>query len=203
MTTIWNFPSGARGLRAVWLCEAMGLPYKVESVTYPPSEAYKALNPIGSVPFLQDGDIGINESVAIMIYIVGKYGPTPLAPAPDDPRYARVLQMTVFAEATIMAAMNPLMGAHFAAPENEKRNWSVVAAEQQLAAAFDYAIGILGDGPFFAGAEFTMADIAMSTAFGIYRGVLRGKLPAPLAAFQDRIGDRPAYPRARERNGRR
>ena len=54
MITIHNFPRGARGVRVFWTCEEMGLPYARAVVTYPPSPEYLALNPLGSVPFLED-----------------------------------------------------------------------------------------------------------------------------------------------------
>jgi glutathione S-transferase len=121
MIAIYDFAGGARGLRVIWQCEEMGLPYRVEAVSFPPSAAYRALNPLGTVPFLEDaGGVAINESVAIMLYLAQQYGPIPLLPATGDPRLARVLQLKVLAEATIGAGMNPLLAARFAAPEAEK-----------------------------------------------------------------------------------
>jgi glutathione S-transferase len=122
MIRIYDFARGARGLRVVWQCEEMGLPYRFETVSFPPSAAYRALNPLGSVPFLQDdAGVAINESIAMMLYLAQKYGPTPLLPGNDDPTLGRVLQMTVFGEAAIGAQMNSLLAAHFAAPEADKR----------------------------------------------------------------------------------
>jgi glutathione S-transferase len=126
MIRIHDFARGARGLRVGWQCEEMGLPYRFETVSFPPSAAYRALNPLGSVPFLQDdAGVAINESIAMMLYLAQRYGPTPLLPGKDDPTLGRVLQMTVFGEAAIGAEMNSLLAAHFAAPEADKRNWSV------------------------------------------------------------------------------
>ncbi|WP_437661754.1 glutathione S-transferase family protein [Sorangium sp. So ce1182] len=200
MIKIYNFLRGARGLRAMWQCEEMGLPYEVEAVSYPPSEAYRALNPLGSVPFLEDeGGVAINESVAMMLYLAQKYGPTPLLPGKDDPALARVLQMTVFGEATIGAGLNPLMAAHFGAPEADKRNWSVRWQEARAEESARFVADMLGDGPFIAGAELTLADICLSTAFGMWRGALGKTLPDRLAAYHERVAARPAYQRARAR----
>jgi glutathione S-transferase len=197
MITIYNFPRGGRGLRLMWQCEEMGLPYQIEKVTFPPSAAYLALNPVGSVPFLRDGDVAINESVAIMFYLAQKYGPTPLLPAKDDPALARVLQLTVFSEATIGAMLNTLMAAHFAAPEGDKRNWSVRGQEERTQQALAYVEQLLGDQPYLAGGTLTLADIAIVTALGIRQGAL-GQAPSPkLAAYRDRLMERPAYRRAK------
>ena len=197
MIKIHNFPRGARGLRAMWVCEEMGLPYQAVKVTFPPSEAYLKLNAMGAVPFLEDGDVAINESVAIMLYLAQKYGPTPLLPEKSDPAFARVLQMTVFSEATIGGGLNALMDAHFGAPDADKRNWSVRTLEGRVEKALNYVEGILGDEPYLAGKNFTLADIAISTALGIRQGALGQATPPKLAAYRDRLAERPAYSRAR------
>jgi glutathione S-transferase len=194
---IYNFARGARGLRVIWLCEEMGLPYQVETVSFPTSEAYRALNPLGSVPFLQDeGGVAINESIAIVLYLAQKYGPTSLLPNSDDPALARVLQMTVFTEATIGGGMNTLMAAHFGAPEADKRNWSVLGLEAHVEQAIRYVTDMLGDEPCLAGSRFTLADICLSTTLGIWRGALGKVLPDKLVAYRERLAARPAYQRA-------
>ncbi len=77
---------------------------------------------LGSVPFLEDQDgVAINESVAMMLYLAQKYGPTPLLPDSDHPRFARVLQMTVFGETAIGMSINPIVEARFLAPDDDKR----------------------------------------------------------------------------------
>lgn len=197
MIKIHNFPRGARGLRAMWVCEEMGLPYQVEKVTFPPSEAYRNLNPMGSVPFLEDGSVAINESVAIILYLAQKYGPTPLLPETHDPAFGRVLQMVVFSEAAIGAGLNTLMAAHFGAPEADKRNWSVRGTEERMEQALRYVEQILSDQPYLAGANFTLADIAISTALGIRQGALGQAPSAKLAAYREQLAARPAYQRAR------
>ena len=197
MIRVHNFARGARGLRVFWLCEEMGLPYQVATVSFPQSSAYLALNPLGSVPFLEDeGGLAINESIAIMLYLAQKYGPTPLLPDDDAARLARVLQMTVFGEATIGAGMNPLLAARFVAPEADKRNWSVRSQESRVEQAIRFVVDVLGAGPFLAGAELTLADISVSCALGIWQGALDKPIPDELVAYRERLAARPAYQRA-------
>src|SRR6201986_3537983 len=102
----------------------MGLPYEVERVSFPPSDAYRQRNPMGTVPFLADDDAAITESIAMMFYLAQAYGPTPLLPLRDPERMARVMELAVFAEATFGAGLNMLMAAHFAAPADHKDHWS-------------------------------------------------------------------------------
>ena len=197
MITIYNFPRGARGIRAFWVCEEMGLAYRTEAVSYPTSAEYRALNPIGSVPFLTDDHgTAINESVAMMLYLAERYGPTPLLPAKTDPAFARVLQMTVFGETTLGAFMNPLMMAKFAAPEGQKVSWVTEALEDRLDGALNFVTGVLGSNAYLAGGTFTLADISVSTALDMWTGALGQEVPAALKAWQARVKARPSYARA-------
>jgi glutathione S-transferase len=198
MIRISNFTHGARGVRIFWLCEEMGLPYQVEAMPFPVPDSYRAMHPLATVPFLEDeGGVAMSESVAMLLYLAQRYGPTPLLPTQDPRALARVMQMTVFAEATLGARMNPLMEAHFGAPEADKRNWSVRGLEARVERALDYVADMLeAEGPYLAGPEFSLADIAIGTTFGIWRGALGKALPDGLAAYQERLKERPAYQRA-------
>ncbi|WP_395647236.1 glutathione S-transferase family protein [Terricaulis sp.] len=202
MLTIHTFARGARGLRVMWLCEEMGLPYQVVVVPAPADETYRALNPLGSVPFLTDDNgVAINESVAMLLYIAQRQGPTPLLPANDDPLLARVLQMAVYSEASL-GGLNPLIETLFTAPEQDKRNFTVLAIERRLEGALAYLEQLLGAGPFLCGERFTVADIAISTSLGMWRGALGKSLSEPLAAYQGRLAERPAQIRARDKQKR-
>src|SRR5258706_14252469 len=89
---IYNFPAPTRALRPIWLCEEMKLPYEVEMVARPTGQDYRARYPIGSVPFLEDeGGVAIGESVARLLYLAQKYGPTRLLPTGQDRQFAQVL----------------------------------------------------------------------------------------------------------------
>jgi glutathione S-transferase len=200
MIRIHNFARGLRGLRVMWLCEELGLAYQVAAVSFPPSAAYRTLHPLGSVPFLEDDDgVAISESIAMLLYLRHRYGPTPLLPVQDAPRLARVLQMAELGEATIASGINPLLVARFTAPEAQRRNWSVHSQEQRIAAAVDYAAGQLGGQAFFAGDALTLADISMSPALSLWSGVCGQTLPENLRTFQERVTARAAYQRARGR----
>lgn len=197
MITIHNFARGARGVRVFWVCEEMGLAYRTAAVTYPPSAAYLARNPLGTVPFLEDeGGVAIAESVAMMLYLAERYGPTPLLPAKSDPSYARVLHLTIFGEATLGAAMNPLMMARFSAPDADKRNWSVTAGEARVEQAVGFVATLLDGKPYLAGDAFTLADISVGTALDMWKGALGKPIPDALFPWRERIQARAAYGRA-------
>lgn len=202
MIRIHNFARGARGVRVFWLCEEMGLPYETATVTYPPSAEYLALNPLGSVPFLEDeGGVAINESIAMLLYVAQKYGPTPLLPASDDPALARVLQLTVFGEASIGASLNPLLMAKFGAPEAEKRPWLVRVLESRVEQFLGYVADQLGGRPYLVGSQLSLADISVGCALGIWTGALQLPLPDKLVEYRARLAERPAYQRAQKAQG--
>jgi len=196
MITLYNFPRGARGLRVAWLCEEMGLAYDVHKLGFPTDAAYRQLNPLGSVPFLVDGDVQINESTAMLLYLAERYGPTPFLPERTSPRFARVVQMTVFSEATLGAGLNVLMEARFGAPEADKDNWSVRAQGNRTDHALAFIEHILGAQEFLTGDGPTIADIAIATALGMRQGALGQAPSARLAAYRERTVARPAYARA-------
>lgn len=197
MITIYNFAGGARGLRVAWQCEEMGLAYTPVSLPYPTPADYRAKYPPGSVPFLEDeGGVGLGESVAIMLYLAERYGPTPLLPR-EPVALARTLQFAVFAESAIGGTMNALMAAKFGAPEADKTNWSVRLGEASVAAGLAYVAAELGDRRFLVGDDITLADIAIAPALGIWKAALGGEIPAPLDAWRTRLAERPAYQRAR------
>jgi glutathione S-transferase len=198
MITIWNFSRGVRGVRIVWQCEEMGLAYEAKAFEYPPPPEYRAKYSPGSVPFVEDeGGVGLGESVAQMLYLAQRYGPTPLLPA-EPAAMARVLQLTVAAEASMGGVMNPLMGTKFAAPADKQDNWTNSFCEARVADALGYAESLLGERAFFVGEGLTLADIAVSTGLGMWSGALGKAVPPRLAAHRERMMARPAYQRARD-----
>src|SRR5262249_45139092 len=145
--------------------------------------------------------VAINESPAMMLYLAERYGPTPLLPAKNDPRLARVLQMTVFGESALGAPINMLLAAHFMAPDAEKKNWSARGADQRAEQAIAYVEFVLGDQPYLAGDQFTLADISVSTALGMWKGALGRSMSDKLSSWRDRLAARSAYQRASAKQG--
>ena len=200
MLKIHNFARGARGLRVIWLCEEMGLDYRVENHSFPVPAAFRALNPLGTVPFLEDdGGVAINESIAILLYIAHSYGPTSLLPASDPVLLGRCLQLTLFGETELGMNLNPLIAARFLAGEGDKRNWSVIGLEHRVERALAYLHTLLGDRAFLVGDSLSLADISVSCGLAIWQGALGGAPARELATYQDRLRARAAYQRAQAR----
>jgi glutathione S-transferase len=78
----------ARSFRALWALEELGLHYELTVMPFPPryrAKEYMAVNPLGTIPALVDGETFMTESAAIVQYLVTRYGPSDLAVGPDDP----------------------------------------------------------------------------------------------------------------------
>jgi glutathione S-transferase len=77
-----------RGFRVIWLLEEMGLTYRLRPVDLMAGvendPEFLAINPAGFIPAIRDGEITMVESIAIMEYLMARYGPTPLAPGSHD-----------------------------------------------------------------------------------------------------------------------
>ena len=197
MLKIYNFFPNGRGLRVSWLCEEMGLPYSLVPIPCPAPAEYRRLNPLGTVPFLQDSDgVAISESIAMMLYIVKRYGPSALLPEDEPAIFARVLQMTELGEATLGAGLNPLVGARYFAPAADKRSWSVRNLEGRAERVLELVRDTLSSRPFIVGNSFTIADISVSFALGMWCNQLGKQLPPSLTAYYGAMTSRPAYRRA-------
>lgn len=187
--------------RIVWLCEELEIPYRLERyardpVTQLAPPAYKALHPLGTAPIITDGDLVLPESGAIIEYVIRKYGHDRLTIPPENPDFADYIFWFHFANGSMMPNMmiNLVVGMIGAGDDNP--------VVQSLKARNDSAFALiekrLGTVPYFAGAEFTAADIIMLfplTTMRSFASIDLSRFPN-LRAYLQRIGERPAYRRA-------
>lgn len=200
MLKIFHAPR-TRSHRIVWLCEEMGVPYEIAAVKFgDPSPELLAVNPLRSLPAMQDGAVTMIESIAIMLYIIGKYGPTDLELKPSDPDYARFLQFLLFGEAGLAMYGNPLVAAKFWAPEDQRANWTSEYLKSTLAKRLAFVENHLGDAQYIVGHRFTAADISVGYTIGIAGFAADIELSPKLLAYHDRLKARAAYQRAVSRS---
>jgi len=94
----------ARSFRPLWALEELGLDYELVVMPFPPryrAKEYMAVNPLGTIPALVDGETFMTESAAIVQYLVTRYGPSELAVEAADPAYGAWLNGLHFGEATL------------------------------------------------------------------------------------------------------
>ena len=193
----------SRSLRVTWLLEEMGIPYHLRFVNLVSAEAdteFQAANPAGFIPVLQDGKVSMVESIAIMEYLMARYGPTPLCPAVDDPAYPAYQQFLHLGEAGLAASIYFVGGARHFAPEAERNNWSAGQALRVFESRLGLVTRQLASSPYVAGAAFTAADISVVYALGLatrFGGVVLGEAEQ---AYVARATGRNAYKAALEKS---
>jgi glutathione S-transferase len=196
MLKIYHTPR-TRSHRVVWLCEEMGAPYEAVIEQFgSPSEDFLDANPLRSLPALRDGDVTMIESVAMMMYIMGKYGPTELEMKANERDYARYLQFLMFGEAGMAMYGNPLVATKFLCPEEQRDNWTVGYLKGALKQRMAFVEQHLGDAPFIIGERFTAADISVGYSLGMTKFAADLELSPKLSAYTARLSERPAFQRA-------
>ena len=202
MITVWGGQT-SRSIRAVWVLEEMGLPYSVPHVDMLAADkhpAWLAVNPGDFLPAIQDSDVTMVESVAIMEYLMGRYGPTPLQPPPNDPAFAAYQQFLHMGEAGLATLiMVPLVSA-FIAPEVERDNWGVRWARECVERRLLLVRRQLAAAPYIAGERFTAADISVTYALNLGANHAGFVLSDAEQAYLARTTGRCAYRRAFDRS---
>jgi glutathione S-transferase len=211
--------NNSRSQRILWLLEELGLAYEIKKYQRDPKTMLappelRAVHPLGKSPVISDGDVVVAESGAIVEYLTGRHAGNGLAPAAGTPERLHYTYFLHYAEGSLMP---PLLlklvfdrvangpAPFFVRPiaraiANKVRDSFVLP---QIRTHLAFLEGELGKRTWFAGSEFSAADIQMSFPLeaAAARGGLDGQYPN-LVAFLERIHARPAYRRALERGGK-
>ncbi|HJV61973.1 MAG TPA: glutathione S-transferase [Albitalea sp.] len=209
--------NNSRSQRVLWLLEELGLPYEIKRYQREKSglapKSLEAVHPLGKSPVITEDGLTLAESGAILEYLVERHGHGRLAPAAGTPERLRYRYWMHYAEGSAMPPL--LMKLIFDRIESGPMPFFVkpiakgIAAKvkagfitPQLTRHLDFMESSLKDGPWFAGADFSAADIQMS--FPIEAAAARAGLDASrprLMDFLARIHARPAYQRALQQGG--
>jgi glutathione S-transferase len=199
MITLYHC-TAARSFRPLWALEELGLAYDLKMLPFPPrafAKQYLALNPLGTIPLLIDGDTRMTESAAVLQYLVTRHGPTPLAVGIDEPGYGAYLNWLHFGEATLTFPQTLVL--RYGKLEPEERRSPQVAT--------DYAkwffgrlraveAAITGNETLCAG-RFTVADISVGYALLLAERIGLAKDFGPaVAAYWQRLQARAGFRRA-------
>ena len=211
--------NNSRSQRILWLLEELGLPYEVvryqrDAKTMLAPRELRAVHPLGKSPVITDDDITVAESGAIVEYLIDRYGQGRLQPASGTPERLRYTYWLHFAEGSAMPPLlmklvfsflpkSPALPA-LLRPLVRKISQGAQKGfiDPQIVQHLDYLEGELSRSEWFAGNDFTAADVQMS--FPIEAAAARGGLDATwpkVSAFLQRIQARPAYQRALEQGG--
>lgn len=192
---------GARSLRPLWALEEMELPYRPILLPFPPrvlDKSYLDINPLGTIPFLVDGDVRMTESSAICLYLATRYGPTPLALTSDEPDFALFLNWLFFSDATLTFPQSIVL--RYRQLETPERRAEQPAAdyEKWFFGRLRAVEAALENREWLCGGRFTIADIAI--AYSLYLadeivGLGSGFGPN-VRAYLERACARPGFARA-------
>jgi glutathione S-transferase len=210
--------NNSRSQRVLWLLEELGVAYEVKryerdakTLLAPPE--LLAVHPLGKSPVIVDGSVTVAESGAVIEYLVDRYGGGRLIPPAGTPERLRYTYWLHYAEGSAMPPL--LLKLVFDRVANNPAPWPVSAIARRIAGTvtgafigpqlkrhLDYMEAELAAHSWFAGGEFTAADVQMS--FPLEAAAARAGLDSGrprLMAFLDRIHARAAYRRALERGG--
>jgi len=198
MSVVLHHHPRTRASSVVWMLEEVGCDYTLEYVELQQGEhkreAFKALNTMGKVPTLVDGDAVVTEVAAIGMYLADKYAPGRLAPALDAPERGTYLRWICYGPAVIEPGCMAKAANWDFKPQSA--GWGTY---EEMLATIDTAIG---DGPYLLGDTFSMADMLFggTVAWMMMFGMLPKK-PA-WEAYVARLEARPARKKSREINDR-
>lgn len=195
MIKLYHHPY-SRAAGSLWALEEIGQPYELVFVDImkggQKAPEILAINPMGKLPTLTDGEAIVTEAAAICLYLADRYAPGKLAPALDDPRRATYLRWSFFAPSVIEPGSTARLNKWECKPGQV--GWgdfeSMVKTMDHVVAGKQF---ILGD-------TFSMADVVFG---GTVRYMLQFKLIEPtatLTSYVERLNQRPALQRADARN---
>lgn len=196
---------GTRSTRIVWLLEELRLPYELE--TFPLGDKamrepdYLKVHPMGRVPALEDGDVTLFESGAIVEYLLIRHGTeanggAAMRPGHNDPAFPDYLQWLHYAEGMLMPPVNTIVVETKFLPE-EKRNPANVARARKLLGKMLGAVEHRLDGRDYLTGTFSGADIMTghSVMAALRFGGEMPEYPRTLA-YANRLQARPAFQKA-------
>ncbi|MCT7984898.1 glutathione S-transferase [Laspinema sp. A4] len=193
--------------RIIWLLEELELPYELvlyqrDPVTQFAPPELRDVHPVGTAPVLVDGEVVLGESGAIVEYILGRYGEGRLAVPATSPQYPDYLYWFHYANASLVSwsIVSWITGMALGPDSNSPL---LPALRQRLDRHLEMVETRLSQGDYFAGADFTAADIMMHFPFGTMKAFydLGFDNRPNIKAWLTQISDRPGYQRGMKAAG--
>lgn len=192
-----------RSLRPLWALEEMGLPYELEVLPFPPRALKKdflALNPLGTIPYLIDGDIRMTESSGICHYLVERYGKHQFGLRPEHPEYGSYINWLFHSDATLTFPQTVALRYGLMEPPERRLPQAVEDYKKWYLARLRLLSAHLLTRDYLCDGRFTIADICIGYALflGTTAGLDLGAQYAPqVQRYLARLLSRPALLRAR------
>jgi glutathione S-transferase len=192
-----HFAPNSRAGRIVWLLEELGLEYEVNKMAFHPkdlkSEEHRARHPLGRVPVLEDGEVSIFESGAIVEYVMARHGDGSLKPAVDAPEFPEYLQWFHYCEGMMMPPINTIV-VHTLLLPPERRDETVLGQAQRLLGRAVTPVDSALAGREYLIGDFSAADIMLGHS--IFMANRLGQVSDEMRNVKEyvkRIESRPAF----------
>ena len=188
--------------RIVWLLEELELAYDINKMAFHPqdlkSDAHRARHPLGRVPVLDDGDIRIFESGAIVEYVLARHKNGGLRPAEAAAEFPEYLQWFHYCEGMVMPPVNTIVVQTVLLPPDRRDETALAQAKRLLSKALEPVNAALEGRDYVIG-DFSAADIMLGHACFMSNrlGCVGDDMPH-LKAYVERIANRPAFKTAIE-----
>ena len=195
-----HFAPNSRASRIMWLLEELELPYELNRMDFHPkdlkSDEHRERHPLGRVPVLEDGEVSIYESGAIVEYILARHKDGGLKPSVDSPLYPEYLQWFHYCEGMVMPPVNTIVVQTVLLPPDRRDETALSQAQRLLTKSWapveeamtgrDYLIG-----------NFSAADVMLGHACFMSNrlGCISDDMPN-LKGYAQRIAARPAFDKA-------
>lgn len=162
-----HFVAGTRAGRVVWLLEELGLKYEVNIMPFTKeglkSSEHRARHALGRVPVLEDDDVTIFESGAIIDYIIERHKNGGLKPASDTREFPSYLQWFHYCEGMVMPPMNQIVVQKFLLPP-DRRNANVLRQAENLLTKALIPVNEALEGKDYLIGDFSAADVMLGHA---------------------------------------
>lgn len=199
MITLYHCQA-ARSFRPLWMLEELELHYELRMLPFPPrvfAKDYLAINPLGTIPFMIDGDTKMTESTGICHYLGTRYGPTPLTVDLSEPDYGAYLNWLFFSDATLTFPQTLVLRYGALEPADRRQPQVVEDYTKWFLGRLRAVETATGNAEWLCGGRFTAADIAIGYALRLADTIGLGQHFGPnVAAYWQRLQQRDGYRRA-------
>ncbi len=195
-----HFAPNSRAGRIVWLLEELGLDYELNRMDFHPkdmkSNEHRARHPLGRVPVLDDGNVRIYESGAIVEYILARHTDGALKPAVDSPLFPAYLQWFHYCEGMVMPPVNTIVVQTILLPP-ERQNKEALGQAQRLLTKALAPVDEQLEGKDYLIGDFSAADVMLGHACFMSQrlGCVTDEM-LHLQAYIERVSTRPAFQKA-------
>ena len=190
----------ARSFRPLWMLEEMGLTYDLKMLPFPPrvlAREYMALNPLGTIPLMIDGETRMTESSGICEYLGRRHGPTPLVVGVDELVYGEFLNWMYFSDATLTFPQTLVLRYTQLEPEARRNPQVATDYAKWFFGRLRAVEAATGQSETLCAGRFTAADIVIGYALRLADNIgLAQDFGPNVAAYWQRLQQRDGFKRA-------